>query len=49
MLFDFLYMTYPRIVKFIGSESILIDVRGWGCEEGKGNGELMLNWDRISV
>ena len=49
MLFDFLYMRYPRIVKFIASESILIDVRGWGSEKGKGNGELMLNWDRISV
>ena len=49
MLFDSLYMRYPRIVKCIGSESILVDVRGWGCEEGKGNGELMLNWDRISV
>ena len=49
MLFDSLYMRYPRRVKCIGSESILVDVRGWGSEEGKGNGELMLNWDRISV
>lgn len=40
----------PRLVKFIQSESILVDTRGWGIERvRRGNGELVFNGDKVLV
>ena len=40
----------PRIVKFIESESAVVDARGqWGGVVRKRDGELVFNGDRVSV
>ena len=40
----------PRIVKFIESESAVVDARGqWGRVVRSRNGELVFNGDRVSV
>ena len=39
----------PTKVKFIESESTLVDARGQGVEVGRGNGDLVFNGDRVSV
>ena len=39
----------PRIVKFMESESTLVDARGWGWGMGWADGELVVNGDRAAV
>ena len=40
----------PRIVKFIETESTLVDARGqWGGVVRRRDGELVFNGDRVSV
>ena len=39
----------PRIVKFMESESTLVDARGWGRAMGWADGELVVNGDRVAV
>ena len=47
---SFLGLLWPRIARFLESESTLGDVRGWRWGEvGTGNGELVFNGDRVSV
>ena len=39
-----------RLVKFIQSESTLVDTRGWEVERvERGNGELVFNGDEVLV
>ena len=48
--FDFHFYKIPGIVKFVESESTLVDARHWGDGRLKrGNGKLMFNGDRVSV
>ena len=50
VLFNSILYEISRIVKFIGSESTLVEARVWGWGgEGTKDGQLVFNGDRDSV
>ena len=50
VLFNSILYEISRIVKFIGSESTLVEARGWGWGgAGTKDGQLVFNGDRDSV